>query len=162
MKAGNLEQQHQWVMERQKAYKGSILHFMRSIHKKELREEGFEIQFLISYNNNSKDTAFVPKNIYAALNYEKNDSTQTVEFSPNQPTIGVLFTKEKPAAGYFEDNSSGSKDFQFSILSFAPSKSFIIEQNGYYFEQNDISISEYWTWEKVADQLPYDYEPVLN
>ena len=162
MTAANNEQRDHWVMERQKAYKGSILHFMRSIYKKDLKEEGFEIQFLISYNNNSKDTAFVPKNIYAALNYTKDDSTQSVTFRPNQNLIGVLYTKEKPAAGFLNDNDTKSKDFQFSILNFVPGQFITIEQNGYYFEQNDISISEYWTWDKVADQLPYDYVPLLN
>ena len=158
MTATDQTQQEKWAMERQKAYKGSILHFMRSIYKKELKEEGFEIQFLISYS--SKDTAFVPKNIYTALNYQKDDSTQTVEFKPNQQTIAVLFTKEKPAVKYLDENKSASTDFQFSIVNFAAGQSLIIEQNGYYFEQNDISISEYWTWEKVADQLPYDYDPL--
>ena len=132
---------------------------MRSIYKKELKAEGFEIQFLISYSNNSKDTAFVPKNIYTALNYQKDDSTLIVDFRPNQNTIGVLFTREKPSAGFLDDSKTASKDFQFSILNFAPAQSITIEQNGYYFEQNDISISEYWTWDKVADQLPYDYVP---
>ena len=161
MTATGSDQQQRWAAERERAYKGSILHFMRSLYRKELKEEGFEIQFLITYNssNNSKDTAFVPKNIYAALNYQKDDSTQTVAFRPNQKTIGILYTKEKPSEGFLNDNKSGYRDFQFSILNFLPGESIYIEQNGYYFEQNDISISEYWTWEKVADQLPYNYIP---
>ena len=32
-----------------------------------------------------------------------------------------------------------------------------IERNGYYYEQNDITITGYWAWEKVADMLPYNY-----
>jgi len=160
MPAANNEQQQTWAVERQKAYKGSILHFMRSIYKKELKEEGFEIQFLVSYNG--KDSALSLKNIYTAMNYQKDDSTQVVSIKPNQNTIGVIFTKEKPAAGFLQDNNPDSKEFQFSILNFVPGESISIEQNGYYFEQNDISISEYWTWDKVADQLPYDYVPLLN
>lgn len=160
MVTGDSIQQQLWVTERHKAYKGSLLHFMRSIYHKELKEEGFEIQFLISYN--SKDTAFIPKNIYTALNYQKDDSTQSVEFRPNQQMIGVLYTKEKPAAGFLAENKQASGDFQFSILNFAAGQSVIIEQNGYYFDQTDISISEYWTWDKVADQLPYDYIPLKN
>lgn len=160
MTAANNEQQHSWAVERQKAYNGSILHFMRSIYKKDLKEEGFEIKFLITFNG--KDSAFDLKNIYAAMNYQKDDSTQTVEIKPNQNNIGVIFTKEKPAAGFLADNENEPKDFQFSMLNFLPGESIVIEQNGYYFEQNDISISEYWTWEKVADQLPYDYVPMMN
>ena len=74
----------------------------------------------------------------------------------------MIFTKEKPAAGFLAENDPDSKDFQFSMLNFLPGQFISIEQNGYYFEQNDISISEYWTWDKVADQLPYDYVPLLN
>ena len=37
-----------------------------------------------------------------------------------------------------------------------------IEQNGYHFDQEDLAISAYWTWDKVGDLLPYDYgrEPI--
>jgi hypothetical protein len=43
------------------------------------------------------------------------------------------------------------------MLSFRPNESIIIEQNGYFYDQNDLSISGYWGWEKVGEQLPYDY-----
>lgn len=164
MTATNNEQMNNWELARQKAYKGSILHFMRSIYKKDLREEGFEIQFLITYKDREleKDTAFKLKNIYAALNYQKDDSTQIVDIRPNQHKIGIIYTKEKPAIGYLNENKPESADFQFSILNFASGMSLLIEQNGYYFEQNDIAISEYWTWDKVADQLPYNYVVMMN
>lgn len=164
MASSDNAQQNTWAVERQKAYKGSILHFMRSIYKKELKEEGFEIQFLITYKDRDedKDTAFSLKNAYAALNYQRDDSTQTAEVKPNQSRIGVFYTKEKPAAGFISENKIESPEFQFSILNFTPGESIIIEQNGYYFEQNEISISEYWTWDKVADQLPYNYVPLMN
>jgi len=43
------------------------------------------------------------------------------------------------------------------MLIFKPTESLTIEQNGYFYDQNNLSISGYWAWEKVADQLPYDY-----
>ncbi len=38
----------------------------------------------------------------------------------------------------------------------------MVEQNGYYYDQTDVSISGYWEWQKVADMLPFNYslEPV--
>jgi hypothetical protein len=164
MTAANNEQKNNWELARQKAYKGSILHFMRSIYKKELKEEGFEIQLLATYKDRDveKDTALKLKNIYPALNYQKDDSTQTVEIKPNQNKIGVFYIREKPAQGWLDENKNEPADFQFSILNFTSGLSIVIEQNGYYFEQNDISISEYWTWDKVADQLPYNYVPLIN
>lgn len=159
MTAQNNEQQHNWDVERQRAYQGSILHFMRSVFKKEMAEEGFEIQYIVTVNG--KDSALKLKSPYGALNYRKDDSTQTVEIRPNQRAVGVIFKKEKPADGFITATDPEYKDFQFSVLTFQPGESIVIEQNGYYFEQNDISISEYWTWEKVADQLPYNYVPVI-
>ncbi len=159
MQAVDNVQQYKWDQARQKAYKGSILHFMRSIYKKELTEEGFEIQFLVTYVDREieKDTAFKLKNVYSALNYTKDDSTEIVVIKPNQQKVAVIYSKEKPAAGFLNENRSASADYQFSILNFSKDVSIVIEQNGYYYEQNDIAISEYWTWDKVADQLPYNY-----
>jgi hypothetical protein len=151
------EQLSRWVKARQEAYKGSMLHFMRSLYYKTLVQEGFEVQFLIDVNG--KETAIPLKNFYGALNYIKDDSTQLVEVRPNQLRMGVIYLKEKPApifTSLYPDEPSG---FQFSTLSFLPKESITIEQNGYYFEQNDIAISAYWTWDRMADQLPYNYLP---
>jgi hypothetical protein len=148
-------QKIKWQDARQKAYQGSILHFMRSIFHRRLKEEGFEVQYVVNINN--RDSALRLKDYYTALNYQKDDSTQTVEVKPNQLQLGVIFTKEKPAPDYLLENPNEPGNFQFSFLSFLPDRSIIIEQNGYFFEQNDITINAYWTWDKVANLLPYDY-----
>ena len=148
-------QKQQWADARSNAYKGSTLHFMRSIYNKNLKENGFEIQFLVK--NSDKQTAIPLKNEYGALNYDKDDSTNTVDILPNQMDVGVIYTKEKPADGFTKLNPDEPSDFQFSVLTFLPQQPITIEQNGYYFEQNELSISGYWTWDKVADALPYDY-----
>ncbi|MBS1496938.1 MAG: carboxypeptidase-like regulatory domain-containing protein [Bacteroidetes bacterium] len=150
-------QKEQWARARTKAYLGSTLHFMRSIYQQSLKEEGFEIQFLVKTND--KQMAIPLKNEYAALHYQKDDSTHTVEILPNQLDVGVIYTKEKPSENYLKLNTGEPSDFQFSVLSFLPQQSIIIEQNGYYYEQNELSISGYWAWSKIADMVPYDYIP---
>lgn len=150
-------QQAKWKKAREEAYKGSVLHFMRSVYNKQLREEGFEIQYVVDING--RDSALKLKNFYAALNYQKNDSLQIVDIRPNQNRVGVIYTKEKPAAAYLVENEKEPVDFQFSVLTFLPGHSITIEQNGYFFEQNDLTTNEYWTWERIADQVPYDYVP---
>lgn len=150
-------QQAKWKKARDEAYKGSVLHFMRSVYNKQLKEEGFEIQYVVDVNG--LDTAIKLKNFYSALNYQKNDSLQTVDIKPNQNRVAVIYTKEKPATAYLSENEKEPTDFQFSILTFLPGHSITIEQNGYYFEQNELTTSEYWTWERIADQVPYDYVP---
>jgi hypothetical protein len=149
-----------WSANRQAAYLGSMLQFMRAIYDKNLREQGYEIQFVVKANDD--ETAVKLKDFYGALNYQKDDSTQTVTIRPNQQNVGVIYSKEKPAAGFVESNPGEPKDFQFSMLTFLPGESIRIEQNGYYYEQNDLAISAYWTWDKIADFLPYDYRPGGN
>lgn len=156
MTAQNEMQKADWDTARQKAYKGSILHFMRSLYQKQLKEQGFEIQFVV--NHNDKDKAITVKDFYGAMNYQMDDSTQTVLIKPNQNNVGVIYTKEKPAQGFINDNADEPKDFQFSVLSFLPGDAIVIEQNGYYFEQDNLTLHAYWTWDKVANLLPYNYE----
>lgn len=144
-----------WDTARHYAYKGSILHFMRSLYQKQLKEQGFEIQFVV--NHNDKDKAITVKDFYGAMNYQMDDSTQTVLVKPNQKNVGVIYTNEKPARGFINDNEDEPKDFQFSVVSFLPDDAIVIEQNGYYFEQDNLTIHAYWTWDRVGNLLPYNY-----
>ena len=156
MQTTDTAKQHLWAVNRVKAYNGSLLHFMRSLHQKKLKEEGFEIQFLIK--NNDKETAFPLLNFYGAVNYTKDDSTNTVEVMPNQNDVVLIYNKALPEENYLIANPDEPAKFQMSVLSFIPKQSLIIEENGYYFEQTDIIINQYLGWKKMADMLPYDYK----
>ncbi|MBS1510915.1 MAG: carboxypeptidase-like regulatory domain-containing protein [Bacteroidetes bacterium] len=149
-------QQKKWEENRANAYKGSLLHFMRSIYNKRLKEEGFEIQFLVKYND--KDTAIRLPDFYGALNYKKDDSTQTVEIWPNQNTVAIIYNKAKPEPAYLTANPDDPAGFQLSQVAFLPGQSLIIEANGYYYEQTDITTYQYMGWKKMGDMLPYDYQ----
>lgn len=160
MLAADNDQQLKWTKARQDVYKGSMLQFMRGLYHKTLQEDGFEIQFLV--NENEKETALKVKYFYGALNYTKNDSTLIVQVRPNQLRLGVIYLKEKPAQKFISLYPEEPAEFQFSSLTFLPGEWISIEQNGYYFEQNDIAINAYWTWARMADQLPYDYDPLIK
>lgn len=157
---GDSAQKQQWATARQHAYKGSLLHFMRSVYNKDLKAQEFEIQFIVKMNN--RESAFKLKDPYSALKFEKDDSTQTVEILPSQNNVGVLYSGAKPSAAYLVENPGEPAAFRFSMLSFKPGESIVIEQNGYFYDQADITLSGYWTWDKVAQQLPYDYTYYLQ
>lgn len=156
MQAGDAAQLERWDKARKVAYQGSILHFMRSLYRKRLAEEGFEIQFIIKDNN--KETALLLKDFYSAVNYRKDDSMNTVEILPNQKEVAIIYKNEESSPIYVAANPEVSTKFQLSVLSFLPKESLEIEENGFYFEQNDITITGYWAWEKVGDMLPYDFK----
>ncbi|MEJ7587194.1 MAG: carboxypeptidase-like regulatory domain-containing protein [Ferruginibacter sp.] len=157
IQAADSLQKTNWEVNRLKAYKGSMFHFMRSVYNKSLKEEGFEIQYVAK--NIDRDTAIKLHDFYRALNYNKDDSTQMVDIFPNQPDIAVLYRNEEPDPGYSAQNEEAPRKYELSVINIAPNESIGIEQNGYYFDQNDITITGYWIWDKVADLLPYDYRP---
>lgn len=150
-------EKQRWESARKKAYVGSVLHFMKSLYRKDLGKNKFEVKFLVSINE--ADSALKLANYYDALRYEKNDSTGLVSIRPNQLHVGVLYSGTKPDETYLKQNSDAPTDFQFSTLLFQSGEKIFIEQNGFYFEQQDITINEYWEWCKMAEMLPYDYEP---
>lgn len=154
---GTAERGTGWMQNRSKAYSGSQLHFMHSLYNKTLAHEGFEVQFLVK--NNEEETSIRIKDPYLALNYLKDDSTNTVQFHPNQPDMIVIYTKAKPEQAYFNFDPKAKKDFQVSTVSVAKGESIVIEQNGYFFEQTDIITNGYWGFQKIGDMLPYDYAP---
>ena len=92
-----------------------------------------------------------------AINYNKNDSTQIVLIKPNQNDMAVIYGNEYPEQNYLAEESYAPKDYQLSIVSI--SHPITIEANGYYYDQNDITITGYWAWGKVGNMLPYDFVP---
>ncbi len=154
---GTPEQQEMWAENRQVAYRGSMLQFMRSLYNQTLIEKGFELQFIVP---NKDEEASIPlQNLYGALNYQKDDSTNTVEFMPNQPTVVVIYNKEKPEQAYLNFDQTANKIVQVSSLLFTPGEPIVIEQNGYYYDQTDITTNGYLGFKKIGDMLPYDYVP---
>ncbi len=146
-----------WNENRKKAYNGSILHFMRSVYQRTMKENGFEIQFVVK--NNEIENTITLKDFYKALNYSKDDSTQSVDIYPNQESVAVIYKKEMPEELFLANQEMEDSSFQLSIVNFLPNQPITIEQNGYYFDQNEITLTGYWNWEKVGDMLPYDYIP---
>ena len=157
MQPADQEQKDKWNANRLVAYNGSTLHFMRSLYYKRLKEEGFEIQFLINFND--KETAITVKDQYGGMNYTRDDSTQIVDITPNQKLVAVIYKNEQPSPLYLAANPDTPEKFQLSILSFLSKEGISIQQNGYYFDQNDITINQYMGWEKMADMVPYDFKP---
>lgn len=155
MQAVNEAQQEKWNAARKAAYNGSILHFMRSLYQKKLQQEGFEIQFIVK--NNNAESAILLKNFYGAMNYKFYEDGNIVEVFPNQKEVAVIYKNEETPALYLDSNAGAPSKFQLSVVSFLPGESLIIEQNGYYYDQKDITITSYWAWEKVGDMLPYNF-----
>lgn len=53
---GNKSQQKRWAKNRQRAFKGSVMHFVRSLRNQKLEEEGFNLRRLIRMPNPNRPT----------------------------------------------------------------------------------------------------------
>ncbi|MEO9022242.1 MAG: carboxypeptidase-like regulatory domain-containing protein [Ginsengibacter sp.] len=155
--AGTEEQQQTWEKNRASAYQGSLLQFMRSLYSQRLKENGFEVQFIVK--NNGEEYPIPLGNLYGALNYKKDDSTGVVEFHPNQQEVALIYNKVKPEKIYLDMDTTVKKNFQLSTLIFPKDETFFIEQNGYFYDQEDLVTNGYLGFKKMGDMLPYDYDP---
>jgi hypothetical protein len=154
---GTASQGVKWMENRKRAYNGSMLHFMRSLYRQSLTDEGFEVQLLA--NQNGTDKPLPIKNIYPALNFQRDDSLRVVQFLPTRPNIAVIYKKEKPEQLYLEEfDTKASDKIQVSLITINTKEPLIIEENGYYYDQQDLTFNGYWGFERVGDMVPFDFQ----
>ncbi len=151
---GTDEQKLTWKQNREKAYRGSRLHFARSWYAHTLEKDGFALEKVDSASKTLKTTPF--ENVYDSSVYaviENND----IEITYNG-RIRILYKNALPDPQYLRENKLPSSiRAQISILDITDG--FVIQQNGYFYDQNDVINIGYWSWQKLADELPYDYSP---
>lgn len=154
---GNQEQVNKWMDNRGLAYNGSMLHFMRSLYDTALSENDFQIQLFLPGNKTS--TPVRDSVAYLNLNLVRNIANYTISILPKNDKIAVIF-KEKPEQNYLKTSRGVMKYAQSSELTFTDkTEPIIVEQNGFYYDQENILTNGYLAFKKVGDLLPYDYDP---
>ena len=142
----------QWGKNRGRTYLGSRLHFMRALYDSTVTEEGFILEKLDS------DSAGI-KSVFITDIYNENDyvadSTDVImnwagqyriSYKPVLPDRSFLTEFKLPL----------NTRFQITVVDVADG--FIIEENGYFYEQYEVINTGYWAWKKLAELLPYDYQ----
>jgi hypothetical protein len=151
---GTPEQKEQWKQNRLVAYNGSRLHFVRAWYDSTLQEEGFELEMV---DPGKKVLTTKPiKNAYDTSHYTLLENEEVEVNWPGK--FRVIYKEEMPAKAFLAQYKLPSRlKSQLTIVEIADA--FIIEQNGYFYDQTDFINTGYWSWEKVAEALPYDYNP---
>jgi hypothetical protein len=145
---GSPEEQKRWQEKWEEAYLGSLTHFMMSYYERTLGQEGFRTEFTDRSGkfrtlNDPYDTAFA------------SFDAAGLELHP-PGTLRVIYLNELPEQRYLVKNKlSLSNTVQVSQIRFRDAVA--VEKNGYFFDQRDLLAIGYWGWEKIADQMPYDY-----
>lgn len=143
-----------WAKNREQAYKGSKLQFMRSVYDSTLAEDGWTINML-----DEKDLTRFNKvaDVYDTSYYGALDSTLQVElWFPRK--ISVQYAGRRPEPEYLQQYKL-PKNVLLQISYVDMRDAIAIQENGYYYDQKDWISQGYWSWKNLADQLPYDYNP---
>jgi hypothetical protein len=148
---GSREDSLSWQDARSKAYYGSLLHFMRCYYDSTLAANGYKLELVDA----REKTATVRNPYDSSLFGQTEEHDVELRFTGK---LRVVYLEEKPDPGYLEYKKlSPNTTVQVSILSLA--ETIVVEENGYFFEQKDMLSLGYWSWEKLADFLPYNYDP---
>lgn len=152
---GNDSLKRIWKANREKAYYGSKLQFMRSYYDSTLTEDGWTIDML---DENDKMKFNRVKDVYDTTYYAGlSDSINEIEiWYPRK--ISVTYSKKKPDPEYIRKYKL-PKNVATQITYIDLTDAIAIKQNGYYYDQRAWIMQGYWSWKNVADQLPYDYLP---
>ncbi|MGH2553129.1 MAG: carboxypeptidase-like regulatory domain-containing protein [Chitinophagaceae bacterium] len=152
-KLGTVSQAMVWKANREKAYFGSLMHFMRSYYDSTLKESGFTISAI----NDDKKTFGLLTNPYLGKYYTVSDTLNEVQIRfPDK--ISVAYIRAVPDDEYLKKNNL-PMDVGIQVSYVDVLKPITIKENGYYFDQKNWIKQGYWTWKNVADLLPYDYIP---
>jgi hypothetical protein len=148
---GSPDQQNTWKKNRLYSYSGSRLHFIRSWHDSTLDDEGYVLELADSGSSTMRKL----EDPYDAKIYSRDSGDAQVNI---QGRLRVSYTSQAPDRKYLVQNKYPlTTPAQISALDI--SNGFVIEENGYFYDQGDVSNIGYWAWKKLAELLPYDYLP---
>lgn len=156
-------QENEWIEKRLDAYQGSLKHFLISLCKKSLFEEGF-----LTYNN-----IYYPRwGQLRRRNFSRPDlegMIYTISTLKREITfddyIMVVYLEEYEETDYvqyrYEYGSTITRELEEQTSwMHLPFGYAIFDINGNVIDDyHNIKVYGYWAWLKVADMLPMDYFP---
>ena len=151
---GDTAQQRIWKANREQAYYGSRLHFLRSYYDSTLKGEGFTADML-SPTDATKFSRLV--NPYDTSYYSYDPVTANAELWFPQK-ISITYIKKAPEVEYLQQYHL-PLDVKTQISYVDLLDAIVIKPNGYFLDQKSWIAQGYWSWKNIGDQLPYDYEP---
>lgn len=145
------EIKEQWIKNRARTFLGSRLHFMTSLYDSILNEEGFIVEKM---DENPRSAAGkVIDNLYDSSIYRADSNTVDINWDGR---YRVSYKSVLPDKKFLQEfKLPANTRMQVTLLDV--SDGFIIEQNGFFYEQYDVINTGYWAWKKLAESLPYDY-----
>jgi prepilin-type processing-associated H-X9-DG protein len=156
------KQAEEWQKNRQRTYQGSLRHFLATISDTtasieiRLKQEGFEIfTFKFPWEREAQRYA-EPLSMDRFLRHDKKSNALYLDFHEYLGVRYIHDREDKSFLKYHQLTREAGVQESWIMLEQDPVK---IDRQGRY--ANDLAISKfgYWAWERLADMLPYEYEP---
>lgn len=150
-----------WLLNREAAYQGSVMHFVRSVHSGTLATSGFIVRRLekVEGNRKGKYTNVVnPKTLVESDFSDSIENQKIIQF-PNY--LYVLFNKELEELPYLVKLQPFKKPTpapQTSIVQLVGTNAVEIFASGHLEPAIAFFLEGYWSYEKLDKLLPLDYK----
>lgn len=160
MTSGRKRINNRWDNNREKAYRGSFLHFTKSL----INGTEIEDSFVIRGEKRENRSRFVSKDTVSSDRFFMPYDSTTYMFS-FMNFVNVTFEAEKEDRSYlyytkspFADKPKNKAQFQNSSFTITKD-TVLVDKSGYIYDPVAIIFDGYWGFEKVSDMLPLDYLP---
>lgn len=141
-----------WKKNRSRTYLGSRLHFMRTLYDSTAIEEGFIVEKMDEDPSSIKGT--IIHKLYDGEQYVADSNEVTLNW---QGRYRISYKMVFPDKRFLQEfKLPANTRMQVTLLDIADG--FVIEENGYFYEQYDVVNTGYWAWKRLAELLPYNYE----
>ncbi len=147
----NVKQEKKWSKEREKAYYGSLRHFLKTLTANRLLKEGFIVHFA-KLNNQNEFEITVPVMAGDIVTTDEATGIHKMRF---RNFIRVLYTKE---GGRAHTTEATPTDYQTSYL-FLVKPVIQIYPGGITPDREYIQEYGYWSENRIAELLPLEYFP---
>ncbi|RYY36821.1 MAG: carboxypeptidase-like regulatory domain-containing protein [Sphingobacteriaceae bacterium] len=153
-----------WKKKRLEVYKGSGMHFLRSVLASRLAEEGFEVRRLIRPTDSAKRTMFGNVQMLVKTPLTVNDFTRLTDqhglyalaFDNH---LYVIYTKRRVRYNFRPVYMpKDAPDYATSIIGFEDKYGFF-DSNGVIVNPAGVIFEGTWAGQRMAEMLPIDYVP---
>ena len=166
---GTNEMKKKWIENRQAAYKGSIMHFLRSVGAESTLKEGFLAhqlyQVIYTVEMDGSTTAMLtigesPVELGSIIS-ARDTSFISMKFKG----LYIDFDPEKAAqvdpASYVDKRKAVTLKGKASLLKLNLEEA-IVDRKGNCSDYRTFFIQGDWAGRRIGDQLPYEYEPPVQ
>ena len=162
-----------WNKNRLRAYRGSLEHFIRSLTANRLRKEGFLVYKVYDLPT-SGPVPFYEVTINSIMKNGSHPYEKKLSF---KDYLQVMYLRETEPMSYLEEKqkllsnnlaspaglnyrmageSGGSRQVSYLQLNI-PTVS--VDKRGFIYDPLAVTTLGYWSWERLAESLPIEYEP---